>query len=410
MSQAAGYALDQPLPAAAVVGGLQGWFGYRRFPAFSLAWLGRRGLLFALPIGGLSALTLLGGWSSSGDLAQSLQSAGYLLLSLSLMCFAGPLLASVIRYRRWPQPRERVGVVLAVLLGMGVSYAIDSWASARLQPVIDAQRGDAASAAAKPATPPGPIAIAARLGTLAAVYFMLGGGLALRGYFSEQRRVAESLRAAELGALRQQSQRSELQLSLLQAQVEPHFLFNTLASIRALLRQDVGLAEQTLDALVAHLRACMPRLNGEAGDTVSTVGQQLEICRSYLELMQLRLGDRLRFRIDCAPALSELPFLPLLLITLVENAVKHGIEPKPGPGEITLQVERVSDDRGAVLVARVEDNGIGLRPGQGSGVGLANIRGQLSHCYAGRARLSIAARAAGGVRAELRIPLDEAAS
>lgn len=408
VSETTSYALDRPLPSAAVVGGLHGWFGYRHYPVFSLPWLGRRALVFVLPIGALALLTFMGTWATSGDWLLGASASGMLFVSFLLMSFCGPSLAALVRYRRWALRRERIGVVLAVLLGMGASFLIDREVSARLEPIVE-QRLEASGTLSAEQQAMGkkaersPLVITANLLFLFGAYFLLGGGLALRGYFSEQRRVRDSAREAELAAARLAGQQSALRLSLLQAQIAPHFLFNTLASIRALLRRDADRAEATLDALVDHLRACMPRLDADGQVSLSTLGRELETCRSYLELMRLRLGGRLTYRIDDPGALAGLPMLPMLLLTLVENAIKHGIEPLPGPGEIHLGVVR----EGQRLRLSVEDNGAGLQPGLGKGVGLANLRAQLAERYGPSAQLSLSARSGGGVRAELCIPVQQ---
>src|SRR5690606_26789655 len=156
-----------------------------------------------------------------------------------------------------------------------------------------------------------PIAIAVNIAVLMAIYGMFGGGLALRAYFSERRRWETDRRHRQLAALRAQKQQADLRLGLLQAQVEPHFLFNTLASVRALVRKDPAQAEATLDALVVHLRATIPKLRDGEAMLHSTLGQQLDICASYLELMRLRMGGRLSFAVEAGPALRERPFPPL---------------------------------------------------------------------------------------------------
>ena len=411
MSEAGSYGLGQPLPSAAVVSGLQGWFGYRRFPVFSMPWLVRRALLFVLPIGALALLTALGTWTSSNDPTLGAASGGLLFGSFMLMGFSGPLLASWVRYRRWPLRRERTGVVLAVLLGMLISFVVDREVSTRLEPMIEQRLGDsgmlnAEQKAKAKAAERSTLGITINLLFLSGAYFLLGGGLALRGYFTEQRRVQDSAREAELVETRLAAQQSALRLSLLQAQIAPHFLFNTLASIRALLRRDADRAEATLDALVDHLRACMPQLDADGKVGLSTLGRELEACRSYLELMRLRLGGRLDYRIDDAGPLAATPLLPMLLLTLVENAVKHGIEPARGAGMIELHV--MNDSEGLRLL--VEDNGAGLQPGLGKGVGLANLRGQLRDHYGAGASLQLTARSGGGVRAEIRLPTAGAAA
>ena len=219
--------------------------------------------------------------------------------------------------------------------------------------------------------------------------------------------------------MRQRAQHDALKLGVLQAQVEPHFLFNTLASIRSLVKQDPARAEATLDALVEHLRACMPRLRGQAdaanqaesdpaldATLESTLGQQLEICRSYLELMRLRLGERFHYRIAASDDLLDYGFPPLLLITLVENAIKHGIEPKPGATRLELLAERVELAGTVKLRVQVIDDGAGLQPGSGSGVGLANVRAQLATRFGTDAALGLRSRDGGGAIAELVVPLN----
>ncbi len=165
--------------------------------------------------------------------------------------------------------------------------------------------------------------------SLGAVFFCLGGGLALRTYFREQGTWVDAQRARELARLRQERNEADLRLTVLQAQVEPHFLFNTLASIHSLIRPDPTRAEATIEALVDHLRATLPKFRAEIGSPHSTLAQQIEVCSSYLAVMKVRLGHRLRYAVDVPEHLRSHTFPPLMLISLVENAIKHGIEPSP---------------------------------------------------------------------------------
>jgi LytS/YehU family sensor histidine kinase len=190
---------------------------------------------------------------------------------------------------------------------------------------------------------------------------------------------------------------------VLQAQVEPHFLFNTLAAVRALLRERPAQAEDTLDALVAYLRAGIPRLRDDAVALDSTLGDQVDLCTHYLDVMRLRSGGRITHAVEVEEALRALPFPPLLLITLVENAVKHGVEPRPGPGRIAL---RATCAAGRLRV-EVEDDGAGLRPGaHGGGLGLENVRGQLRARYGGQASFTLQGRAGGGTLAAIELPME----
>lgn len=399
--------LYQPLPDSVVVGGNLLWTRYRRYPVFSLPWLGGRILLFGSVIAVFSLLTLLGTLLSPASVRGALTATAYTFFGFLLITTAGPALATAVRHMRLPLARERVGVVLALCTGIGVSWVVDSWASARINEFlvsemgrsvidIDAARREAGSAAMQA------VSVGIRLLTLGLIYGLLGGGAALRAYFLEQRRLSESRHRSELAQAQSQRRESELRLAALQAQVEPHFLFNTLASVRALVRQDASRAEATLDALVDYLRTTIPRLrDGEAG-LRATLGDQLDICARYLEVMRLRTADRLRYTIEAGDSLRALPYPPLLLITLVENAIKHGIEPRPGAGHVCLRAWREADQ----LCVAVTDDGAGLQPGIGGGMGLANVREQLAARYGARASLRLSGAVTGGARAEVRTPLE----
>jgi len=396
--------LRQTLPADAVVGSLSSLLGYRRYRVFSLPWLCGRMLYLGGLIGALALLSLFGTWASTGHIGFALSSAGSFLFGLLLMMFAGPSAATWVRHRGWTALAERVGVPVALVIGMAIGFTVESLVMARLEPLVMRQLAETGL------LPPDQLAQAKQMGSSVsavvvdllmtlAMYFFLGGGIALLSYYGEAGRLAQCQLRRELAQLQERSQQRALKLGVLQAQIEPHFLFNTLASIRSLLRQDPARAEQTLDALSDHLRTTMPKLDGDMPTT--TLGQQLDICASYLELMRLRLADRLSFAIEVSDSDRERPFLPLLLITLVENAVKHGIEPQPGPGHIQIQVRTAEIDGAARWEVQVVDNGAGLHEGDGSGVGLANVRAQLATHYGDRAGLQIEAQTGGGVAAKI---------
>jgi sensor histidine kinase YesM len=238
------------------------------------------------------------------------------------------------------------------------------------------------------------------------ILFVASGGLALPGYFSEQNRWAQHRRRVEIERLSQRKSEADLQLTVLQAQVEPHFLFNTLASVRSLLTSDPQRAAQTIDALARHLRTTLPRLRADSGAPASTLGEQFGICASYLELMQVRMGERLRVDIHLPRELEAVAFPPLLLISLVENAIKHGVEPKPGATQVLLAARLSAPQR---LEVRVEDDGAGLQLGMGEGTGLTNIRAQLLTRYGTQATLVLTSRPGGGVVARLELPLEPVA-
>jgi sensor histidine kinase YesM len=207
----------------------------------------------------------------------------------------------------------------------------------------------------------------------------------------------------EITELERHRQDANLRLLVLQAQIEPHFLFNTLASLRALLHEDVAQAEAMVDALARHLRAVLPVIRADS--LLSTLSDQLAICASYLDIMTTRMEGRLTYRIEVPGNLLHTPFPPLLLLTLVENAVKHGIEPKTAGGCIYIEAERISCAGGPAIITRVIDNGVGLSAGLGHGLGLRNLREQLTLRYGEQGSLSLSTPPGGGAVACIRIPL-----
>ena len=202
-------------------------------------------------------------------------------------------------------------------------------------------------------------------------------------------------RAAQMAALRHAALAAELKA--LQAQVEPHFLYNTLANARYLARNDPERAAQMLEHLIAYLHSALPDLRAEA----STVGRECELAGHYLALMQVRFGERLLYMVDCPPALASTPMPPLLLMTLVENAVQHGVEPQPGVVAVSVEVGQLEEG----VKVSVSDDGAGI--GQavlGSGVGLRNLRERLHALYGDRATFQLATRPGGGADATLVLP------
>ncbi len=191
-------------------------------------------------------------------------------------------------------------------------------------------------------------------------------------------------------------------LQLLRAQVEPHFLWNTLANVEYLMRHRPDTAREMLGQLIVYLRA-----NVATGDRqYSTLGSEFESVRAYLGLMQLRMGERLRFELQLPEALRELEFPPLMLQTLVENAIKHGLEPKQGNVLLTIRGSTTGKTPAAHCI-EVQDNGVGLQPNpstRGTRLGLRNVRERLRALYGGAAALSIVGIEAGGVCARIEWP------
>ena len=400
---AADYALDQPLPPSVVVGGSARLTRYRQYPVFSWPWLRGRSWLALALVSAWALLNGLGVGVGARSAGPGLQVFLHQFVAFMLMATVGPALATWVRHRRLPRTRETVALIGAILAGMVISVAVDFWASAKVAAAI-AQAPALAQheAALDLSTGAQRMTLIINSVIVLAIYALLGGGWALRAWFSERRRWDDSRKEQEISRLRMEKQQASLRLSALQARIEPHFLFNTLASVRALITTDPAAAEEMLDAITAYLRASIPQMRSDDGVLHSSLGQQLDLCASYLELMRLRLGERLQYAIEAEAQLRALPYPPLLLITLVENAIQHGIEPKPGPGRITLRAER----DGQMLQVSVIDDGAGLRAGMGAGVGLANVREQLAAQFGQRARLKLFTDA-NATHAVIRTPLEE---
>lgn len=213
------------------------------------------------------------------------------------------------------------------------------------------------------------------------------------------RRIGE-LRRNEQASIAQTSAQKELteaRLQLLHAQVEPHFLYNTLASAQLLVRSDPVRAEAMLGHLIQYLRRSLPN----ADDEMSTLGAELERALAYLEILKIRMGDRLDVQVDVPDSLRGTPLPAMMLQTLVENAIKHGLEPRSGGGMVWLRA-RQDGDGVAVTVA---DNGGGFTgKTSGSGIGLKNVRERLRLRYGFDANLSVIANFPSGVAATITVP------
>ena len=200
-------------------------------------------------------------------------------------------------------------------------------------------------------------------------------------------------------------QLTEARLQTLQAQVEPHFLYNTLANVQALIEIDPPQANVMVAHLIDYLRAALPKMR----ESASTVNQEMELVRAYLNILKMRMGERLEFAIEIDPAAANCAMPPLMLPSLVENAIKHGLEPLREGGRIEISA-RLENAR---LIVSVKDNGRGLslvKPPHGDGVGVANIRERLAGLYAGKAELTLEDNMPRGVNASISLPLGSAAA
>jgi two-component sensor histidine kinase len=266
-----------------------------------------------------------------------------------------------------------VGVPLGVVAAHFVSMAIDEHAA----------HGDAQMTG---------LVVLIVEGLLFGPWIAFGTMVRQREVFARNQALAFELERSEL-----ERNALEARLRLLQAQVQPHFLFNTLANVQALVDAGSPQASQVLASLIAYLRAAVPRLH----ELATTLGQELDLVRAYLELMRMRMPDRLEFELDVDPAATALQCPPMTLLTLVENAVRHGIDPSEEGGRIDVDV-RVSAGRCRV---RVRDTGRGFASaGSGLGTGLSTLRERLKLAFDGDVRVQVTEIEPHGVCAELDFP------
>jgi hypothetical protein len=302
----------------------------------------------------------------------------------STLALLALLLFSV--FEQWPArlPRwlarwvlQLIGVMIAMPIGALLAYGVRSGADMRSILADPAQR--------------------------AGFYGLLGPGVLFGPWIAFIALVRQREAQARHQALAFQLERSELErqavsarMQLLQAQVQPHFLFNTLANVRALVKSGSPQAPAVLDSLIAYLRAAMPGL----GDAGGTVARELGLVRAYLDLMHMRMPDRLQFSVHVAEEAQALRCPPMALLTLVENAVRHGIDPGEEGGRIDVSVTL----REGRCIARVVDTGVGLQDGGlGTGTGLANLRERLRLVF-GDAQVRLSANVPHGACAEIEFP------
>jgi len=215
-------------------------------------------------------------------------------------------------------------------------------------------------------------------------------------YREQAARAAAEVAQADAQRHELEKQVLEARLKLLQAQIEPHFLFNTLANVQHLVESNPPLAARTLESLITYLRAALPEMR-EGG---TTLGREADMARAYLEIQQMRMGPRLLFSVEVPVELRAASFPPMMLMTLVENAIKHGIDPLQHGGEIRVRAEAGA---GGELAVGVADTGEGLSHSAGMGIGLQNIRERLQALYGKRAKLVLEENAPRGVVAWIRI-------
>lgn len=215
----------------------------------------------------------------------------------------------------------------------------------------------------------------------------------------EEKKVDEIMAREKLKVMSSEKQLMQAQMRMLQAQIEPHFLFNTLATIQSLIGRSPEKASLMMDNFIAYLRQSLSASRSQQG----TVKQEFDLLRHYLELLKIRMGERLQFELDLADGLGSAPLAPMLLQPLVENAIKHGLEPKVEGGTVRVSARR----NGGHMVLSVADNGLGFSDhadSSGEGVGLSNLRERIAVLYDGQATLTVV-NASPGTEITIQVPL-----
>ena len=233
----------------------------------------------------------------------------------------------------------------------------------------------------------------------AARWSLMGGAVTLiYETMRRHQRHQQQLHAAELRHEILDNQMIEARIKMMEAQIEPHFLFNTLATVKRLYRTEPVGGARMVARLKEYLQAALPQIR----HGIPTLASEIELVRAYLEILQIRMGARLQFTIDAPPQTLAIPFPAMVLITLVENAIKHGLNPMPNGGCIDIQVF----DSPVTIAVEVRDNGVGFQVSagtSGSGIGLANIRARLAALYPSGASMVLIQGEPAGVIARVEI-------
>ena len=218
-------------------------------------------------------------------------------------------------------------------------------------------------------------------------------------FFSSREQIAESQAQAQeekIKRLTSEKKAAEANLKLLQAQIEPHFLFNTLSNVMSLLETDPKKGKSMLVDFIQYLRASLSKIREQK----ATLGQEMEMIQAYLNIFKVRMGDRLQYKIDLPEKLKANTFPPMLIQPLVENAIKHGLEPKVDGGEIFISGEA----KDGLLRLEVVDTGDGFKGEKNFGMGLSNIRARIQTLYGNSGRLILKENQPSGLKATIEVP------
>ncbi len=229
-------------------------------------------------------------------------------------------------------------------------------------------------------------------------YAALGGMLTMVAeFYRHETASVRALQQAQTDHAAFEREFAEARLQVMQAQVEPHFLFNTLANVRQLYEKDRAAGRRMLESLMRYLEVALPRMR----ESETTLAREAGLVEAFLHIHQIRMGRRLIYAVDIPEELGGHPMPPMMLLTLAENAIKHGLNPAPDGGRVRISARAEGDQ----LVLRVADTGVGFASASGAGTGLANIRARLAAQFGDQAGLVLENNELGGVTATLTLPL-----
>ena len=230
------------------------------------------------------------------------------------------------------------------------------------------------------------------------MFFLMGFGICILFHHEEKQYITENRIIKEREKrINNEKIITETYLRLLQAQIEPHFLFNTLTSILSLSKKDLQKAKKMLNNFMQYLETTLDKTRA----SVTTIGQDIELLKAYLEIFKVRMGKRLQYSVKVDDEVTDLPFPSMLIQPIVENAVKHGLEPKIDGGKINIHVKMIEDDR---IRWNIEDTGLGMSDKANKGTGLSNIKERLKSLYGDEGHLTLMDNKPSGVKVTLEVP------
>ena len=229
-------------------------------------------------------------------------------------------------------------------------------------------------------------------------YLSMGLAICWVFYLEEKEYIAEMSTIEEHNKrIRNEKKLTETHLRLLQAQIEPHFLFNTLTSILGLGKKDPQRAKIMQKNFMQYLKTTLNKTRA----SITTIGHEIELIKAYLDIFKVRMGKRLLYNISCDDEVKNIPFPSMLIQPIVENAVKHGLEPKIDGGEINIYVKAIKSD---IIQWEIEDTGLGISDKADKGTGLSNVIERIKSLYGNEGHLTIMDNKPSGVKVTLEVP------